>query len=70
VSDPKERAKEGAGVSCVRDTSGCHIEDIGILIQRRACEIYEVRGKEPGHEEEDWFRAEREIKHHLGLGLQ
>ncbi|MBV9574247.1 MAG: DUF2934 domain-containing protein [Acidobacteriales bacterium] len=30
-------------------------------ISRRAYEIYEQRGGEPGHEREDWLRAEREI---------
>ena len=31
-------------------------------IARRAYERYEKRGKTPGHEEEDWFDAERELK--------
>jgi len=30
-------------------------------IQRRAYELYLNRGQEPGHELEDWLRAEREI---------
>jgi len=29
-------------------------------IARRAYELFEERGREPGHEWEDWFRAERE----------
>ena len=31
------------------------------LIRARAHEIYELRGKEDGHAEEDWLAAEAEI---------
>jgi Protein of unknown function (DUF2934) len=30
-------------------------------IARRAYAIYEARGRTPGHEEEDWLAAEREL---------
>ncbi len=30
-------------------------------IQQRAYEIYLKRGKEPGHQLEDWLQAEREL---------
>jgi Protein of unknown function (DUF2934) len=30
-------------------------------IRRRAYELYEERGREDGHEEEDWFLAKEEI---------
>jgi hypothetical protein len=30
-------------------------------IRRRAYELYEARGREDGHELEDWLRAEAEI---------
>ena len=30
-------------------------------IRARAYEIYLTRGQEPGHEEEDWLAAEREL---------
>jgi hypothetical protein len=30
-------------------------------IARRAYELFEARGGEPGHELEDWFQAEREL---------
>jgi DUF2934 family protein len=30
-------------------------------IRERAYELYEHRGCEPGQDEQDWFRAEREI---------
>jgi hypothetical protein len=31
------------------------------MIRARAYELYENRGREPGQEEQDWFRAEREL---------
>jgi hypothetical protein len=31
------------------------------VIRRRAYELYEARGREDGHDLEDWFRAETEI---------
>jgi Protein of unknown function (DUF2934) len=30
-------------------------------ISLRAYELYEARGREDGHEQEDWLRAEEEI---------
>jgi hypothetical protein len=30
-------------------------------IRVRAYELYEARGQEDGHEQEDWFRAKEEI---------
>jgi hypothetical protein len=30
-------------------------------IRERAYELYEARGEEDGHEQEDWFRAKEEI---------
>ena len=30
-------------------------------IRERAYELYEGRGRKPGHAEQDWLRAEREI---------
>ena len=31
------------------------------MIRERAYELYEKRGREPGRDEQDWLRAEREI---------
>jgi Protein of unknown function (DUF2934) len=31
-------------------------------IARRAYELYEARGGEPGHDVDDWLRAERELR--------
>jgi hypothetical protein len=30
-------------------------------IRERASKLYESRGRAPGHDEQDWLRAEREI---------
>jgi Protein of unknown function (DUF2934) len=30
-------------------------------IRERAYELYESRGREPGQDEQDWFRAEQEL---------
>lgn len=35
--------------------------DLEVEIRRRAYELYEERGYTPGHENEDWLVAEREI---------
>ena len=31
-------------------------------IRERAYELYESRGREPGQDEQDWLRAEQEIR--------
>jgi hypothetical protein len=31
------------------------------MIRVRAYELYESRGRDPGHDEQDWLRAEQEI---------
>lgn len=35
--------------------------DVGDRIAKRAFELYESRGREDGHDVEDWLSAEREI---------
>jgi Protein of unknown function (DUF2934) len=35
--------------------------DLEAQIRQRAYELYEERGRTPGQETEDWFRAEREV---------
>jgi len=35
-------------------------------IRARAYELYESRGREPGQDEQDWFRAEQEIVERAG----
>jgi hypothetical protein len=54
-------------VSYGPDTSGCPVDGLPELIQRRAYQLFEARGKQPGQELDDWLQAEREIKHHANL---
>ena len=36
-------------------------DQVQMMISMRAYEIYQMRGSQPGHDAEDWFRAENEI---------
>ncbi len=36
-------------------------DQVQVMISMRAYEIYKMRGSQPGHDAEDWFRAENEI---------
>jgi len=36
--------------------------EVEIKIRERAYALYEARGREDGHDLEDWLRAEEEIK--------
>ena len=42
-------------------------ERVPEMIRGRAYQIYECRGREPGHDLDDWVQAEGEIKIHLGI---
>ena len=42
-------------------------EDLRKQVLRRAYELYELRGREDGHDLEDWLRAESEL---VPLGLK
>lgn len=64
--NPNDHADK-AGLNLRADTGGCHAERLCELIQKRAYQIYEARGRQPGREAEDWLQAEAEIKHHLGI---
>jgi len=35
------------------------------LVQKKAYELYEQRGRQPGNELEDWLTAERLVKEEL-----
>jgi len=37
-------------------------EDYGNLVSKKAFELYEKRGRKPGHAMDDWLEAERIIK--------
>jgi hypothetical protein len=37
-------------------------DDVRKLIEKKAYELYEKRGRKPGHAVDDWLEAERIIK--------
>ena len=37
-------------------------EDLSKLVEKKAFELYEKRGRKPGHAMNDWLEAERIIK--------
>jgi Protein of unknown function (DUF2934) len=61
-------AKRSTGdrVATARGTSGTSPNRSGKVsasdIARRAYELYLARGREPGHDLDDWLRAEQELK--------
>lgn len=54
---------EAGSVPLVRKTSPLNSPpaDLEAKIRQRAYELYLERGNTPGHENEDWLKAEREI---------
>ena len=63
----KSTTKRTEGLLNGANTSDYTVESLPDMIRKRAYHICEARGCQPGREWEDWFQAEREIKHHLGL---
>jgi hypothetical protein len=46
-------------------TSTFSKEDIQALIAKKSYELYEKRGRKPGHAMQDWLEAERIVKGQL-----
>jgi Protein of unknown function (DUF2934) len=38
-------------------------------VEKLAYQFWEQRGRPLGSSEEDWFRAEQELRHHFGLSF-
>jgi hypothetical protein len=60
---------EAGSVPSVRKTSPVSSSsvDLAAQIRERAYQLYQERGSTPGHENEDWLTAEREVlarQHH------
>jgi hypothetical protein len=55
-----------------RHSHGPANESAGVVdpevIARRAYDLFQERGRQPGRELEDWLRAERELKESKGRG--
>jgi HSP20 family molecular chaperone IbpA len=64
-----ERVKDTEAVAMNRQDILSQSSETFELISRRAFEICESRGFVPGHEKEDWLRAESELLHPIPLGL-
>ena len=54
-------------ISYGTDTSGLTVANALEFIRKRAYELFEMRGRQPGHELDDWLQAEREIESRLGI---
>ena len=49
------------------DTSGLTVESRSEFIRKRAYQLFEMRGRQPGHELDDWLQSEREIGSRFGV---
>jgi Protein of unknown function (DUF2934) len=49
------------------DTSGLTVVNAPEFIRKRAYQLFEMRGRHPGHELDDWLQAEREIQSRFGV---
>jgi hypothetical protein len=65
--DTSNRHTELASMTYGVDTSGFVPGLISELINRRAYQLFEKRGRQPGEELDDWLEAEREVKAHFGV---
>lgn len=58
----KSKALVDNGIRYGADTSGFNADNAPEFIRKRAYQLFEMRGRGPGHELDDWLRAEQEIK--------
>lgn len=49
------------------NTSDLTGENISELIRERAYQLFEGRGRQSGHELDDWLQAEQELKWRYGI---
>src|ERR1017187_3709725 len=52
---------------CNADALRRQMQQVQLAITRRAYELFEARGREHGHDWEDWFRAESELLHPVSI---
>lgn len=53
---------EGASVKTVKRSRGVSSEKVREMIGKKAYELYEKRGREQGHDLDDWLEAEKLVK--------
>lgn len=49
-----------------QESSSC-CTNLNDKIKKRAYELFEKRGRTPGHAMQDWLQAEREVKREAGI---
>jgi len=59
IKEPASNFAQGSSPRVFDDVSGQLLQE---RIAKRAYELYEQRGREPGHELDDWLTAEREVR--------
>jgi hypothetical protein len=67
ANNPDQQIKTGSAIHYGADTRGCTVECVPDLIRKRAYQLFEERGRQPGQELDDWLQAERETKQHLSV---
>jgi len=55
------------GIRYGANTSGLSVANAPEFIRKRAYQLFEMRGRQSGHELDDWLLAEREIRSRLGF---
>ncbi len=63
----KVKRQESSEMDYGTDTCGCPVESLNDRIRSRAYQLFEMRGRQPGQELDDWLQAEREEEARLGL---
>ena len=64
-----ERTKEPQFITPSRGEISHRLSELHDVIARRAFDIFESRGGSPGHDQEDWFRAESELLRRVPLNV-
>ena len=49
------------------DISGLTVENAPEYIRKRAYQLFEMRGRQSGHQLEDWLQAEQEVRTRSGI---
>ena len=60
-ASPTTRAKRAVSVPAENANNGAN-ESLEDAIRSRAYELYEQRGRQHGLDQQDWFRAEAEVR--------
>jgi hypothetical protein len=67
TNNPEQPIETGPAIHYGADTRDCTAECVPDLIRKRAYQLFEERGHQPGHELDDWLQAEREARKHLSV---